>query len=187
MNTKEPPISNKPSPLTQTLYSDQWPYLLPKLPRHLIWAYVLWFFWGLLGAHRFYLGKLSTGILYILTGGVFGLGWLYDLFSLPMQVAAFQRQMGLVPGAPSHPVRWGWSWKWLGGKRKKQEATASALLEAAKTNNGVMTVTDGVMATGLAFHEVERALSRMNQAGYVEVRNNSESGVVEYVFFELNR
>ena len=39
-----------------------------------------------MGFHRFYLGKIGSGLLYLLTGGIFGVGWLYDLFTLPMQV-----------------------------------------------------------------------------------------------------
>lgn len=49
-------------------------------------AYLLWFFFGLLGIHRFYLGKVGTGILYLLTGGVLGIGWFIDLFTLGTQV-----------------------------------------------------------------------------------------------------
>jgi len=47
-------------------------------------AYLLWFLsgFGWLGFHRFYIGKIGTGILWILTFGMFGFGALYDLFSL---------------------------------------------------------------------------------------------------------
>ncbi len=43
-------------------------------------TYLLWFFLGFLSAHRFYLGKWGSGILYLLTGQLFGIGWIIDLF-----------------------------------------------------------------------------------------------------------
>jgi TM2 domain-containing membrane protein YozV len=50
-------------------------------------AWLLLFFLGLLGIHRFYLGKWGTGIIYLLSGGLLGIGWLYDLCTLNSQVS----------------------------------------------------------------------------------------------------
>ncbi len=52
-----------------------------------IFAYVLWLFLGLLGAHHFYLSRDHQGILWLTSfGGLFGLGWLRDFTSLPRYV-----------------------------------------------------------------------------------------------------
>ncbi|MBN8702156.1 MAG: TM2 domain-containing protein [Bacteroidetes bacterium] len=39
---------------------------------------LFWFFFGLLGIHRFYLGHYGIGILYLLTAGLCGIGWVID-------------------------------------------------------------------------------------------------------------
>lgn len=48
--------------------------------RSLLMAYLLWFFLGLLGIHRFYLGRPISGVIWLLTGGLLGVGWFFDLF-----------------------------------------------------------------------------------------------------------
>ena len=50
-------------------------------------AWILLTFLGLLGIHRFYMGKWITGIIYLLTGGLFGLGYIYDFWTLNDQIS----------------------------------------------------------------------------------------------------
>ena len=49
-------------------------------------AWVLLTFLGLLGIHRMYMGKWLIGIVYLLTGGIFGLGYRYDFWTLNDQI-----------------------------------------------------------------------------------------------------
>lgn len=50
-------------------------------------AWLLLAFVGLLGIHRMYMGKWLTGLLYLCTAGLLGIGWLYDLWTLNDQIS----------------------------------------------------------------------------------------------------
>lgn len=45
-------------------------------------AVLLCFFLGFFGAHKFYEGKIGMGILYLFTGGLFGIGAIIDFIVL---------------------------------------------------------------------------------------------------------
>ena len=45
-------------------------------------AFFLCLFLGWLGAHKFYEGKTGTGVLYLLTVGLFAFGWIIDCIAL---------------------------------------------------------------------------------------------------------
>ncbi len=51
-------------------------------------AYLLWFLggFGVLGLHRFYLGRWISGLLWLFTGGLFLFGAIIDLFLIPEMV-----------------------------------------------------------------------------------------------------
>lgn len=53
---------------------------------HYTIAWALLTFLGIFGVHRFYMGKWITGLIYFLTGGLFFLGYLYDLWTLNSQI-----------------------------------------------------------------------------------------------------
>lgn len=60
-------------------------------------AWILLTFLGLFGVHRFYLGKWPTGLLWLLTGGLFLVGYVYDYWTLNDQIDEVNA------GAPSSP------------------------------------------------------------------------------------
>ena len=51
----------------------------PK-PKNKWIAFFLCLFLGWVGAHKFYEGKILLGIVYLLTGGILGFGWVIDIF-----------------------------------------------------------------------------------------------------------
>ncbi len=55
-------------------------------------AWILLTFLGAFGIHRFYMGKIGTGIIWLLTGGLFLIGWLYDFCTLNRQVDEINRR-----------------------------------------------------------------------------------------------
>ena len=61
-------------------------------PKSRMVTFLLALFLGELGIHRFYVGKIGTGILWLCTLGVFGIGWLVD--TIMAGVGAFRDSYG---------------------------------------------------------------------------------------------
>ncbi len=49
-------------------------------------SWILLTFLGVFGIHRFYMGKWVTGLIYLFTGGLFLVGYLYDYWTLNDQI-----------------------------------------------------------------------------------------------------
>jgi TM2 domain-containing membrane protein YozV len=62
-------------------------------------AWVLLTFLGVFGIHRFYMGKIVTGVIYLVTGGLFGLGLLYDFWTLNTQISELNHRDQRLLGA----------------------------------------------------------------------------------------
>ena len=59
-------------------------------------AYLIWLFLGIIGGHRFYFGHIGLGLLYLFTGGLFGIGWFVDLFLIGDLVRESQRKKAMM-------------------------------------------------------------------------------------------
>lgn len=188
-------------------------------------AYVLWLgcLLQLHGLHRLYNGKILTGLIWLFSFGLFGVGQIIDLLLIPNMVDEHNDKLaarqGALPGKadqmpaieqvvenspPSNdftylptppPVL-------LLAPPKLENPTPAPpavpllpapnltplivkILKSAETRGGAITVTHGVMDTGASFAEVEAALMQIVRAGYADIANHPETGVVMYEFREL--
>lgn len=144
-------------------------------------AFLLWLscLFGVCGVHRFYLGKPVTGLIYVLTFGLFGVGQVLDLFWMrDMVLLANTKSLGgrppmkLLPAASIQP-------------RDTTEELRIKLVRTAAEHGGLLSVSQGVMATGKSFETVEKMLDEMATSGYVGIDNDPESGAVVYSFNQL--
>lgn len=150
-------------------------------------SYLLWFacFFQLYGLHRIYNGKIRTGILYLCTFGLFGVGQFVDLFMLPNMVDDYNIKLKARMGISGVGVP---LWQPAIAStivKPTREQLMVKLLKAAEARGGKLSVTQAVMDTGISFAEVEAILKEMLKKGYVGVGNHPDTGVVIYHFLEL--
>ena len=56
----------------------------PTPPKSKAVVLPLCIFLGVLGVHRYYVGKIGTGVIWTLTAGFFGIGWIVDIFTVAL-------------------------------------------------------------------------------------------------------
>lgn len=162
--------------------------LAPSNSKRIAISYVLWAvsFFGFCGLHRFYNGKIATGIVWFLTFGLCGIGQLLDLFLIPGMVAShdlkLRQQLGYSPSDAFRPLP---STPDLPPSSLTPEQQMVLLVQAAEKHGGKLTVTQGVAASGLTFAQVEKLLLAMVRSGYAHIGNDPITGAVTYYFDEL--
>lgn len=150
-------------------------------------AYILWLgcLLQLHGLHRIYNGKIGTGLLWMCTLGLFGVGQLLDLLLIPNMVEDYNTKLRARIGVSAAGVPLSQSIVATAVVKPSRDQLMVLLLKAAAAHNGKLSVTQGVMDTGASFAEVEATLKEMVISGYVGVDNHPDTGVVIYNFLEL--
>ncbi|MGY2794575.1 hypothetical protein ACVWVQ_001642 [Thermostichus sp. MS-CIW-36] len=163
-------------------------YLLPPAePKSVGTAYILWALgiFGICGVHRLYLGKTGTGVLWLFTFGLLGIGQLIDLFLIPGMVENHNFKLAVLQGsqpsptpakavsAPSQPL--------------KGQALMREILRLAQQRQGVLTLSEIAIDLPADFDEIEKALQELSRRGIASPENNPTTGAVEYHFLHLLR
>jgi hypothetical protein len=146
-------------------------------------AYLLWLCsgCGALGFHRFYLGKIGTGILWMLTGGICGIGCIYDAVTLSRQV-----QDANVRSAVEDRVRGELGYAYVQNPPVKSEDPEKTVLRVARANGGFVTPGEAALEGDMSVDEARKLLEKMASKGNAEMRVRS-SGVVVYFFPEFSK
>jgi predicted transcriptional regulator len=147
-------------------------------------AYLLWLFsgFGALGFHRFYLGKIPTGVLWMCTGGFFMIGSIYDFFTLPRQVREANIRQAILDnlrlGGDS-----GRSWRNVndGNVRiiHEKESVERVILRMAKENKGILTASELALAANIPVEKAKKDLDALVSKGLAELRVR-QSGTLVY-------
>ena len=163
-------------------------------------AYLLWLFsgCGALGFHRFYLGKIPTGILWMCTGGLGMIGSIYDFFTLPGQVreanirkALYDREIRQVNSMDTiigRPDNWRYAndakYRVVNSKGHDKDSLEHVILKLAKENKGVLTVSEVALGAHISIEEAKKYLDILTSKGFAELRVR-KSGSLVYVIPDM--
>ncbi|PSM48628.1 hypothetical protein C7Y66_13445 [Chroococcidiopsis sp. CCALA 051] len=156
-------------------------------------AYIFWCacLLGVCGVQRFYCGKYVSGIIYLFTVGLLGIGQLVDLALIPGMVEEKNLKYKLLHGSPNANMTNNQSVVINLGEQvasfmssaqatTNQKSDIQIILQLAKDNGGSVSTADCVLATGKPVIEVKKTLTSMCTDGLLEVYNRPDTGAIVY-------
>ena len=154
-------------------------------------AYLLWFLsaFGLFGFHRFYLGKIPTGILWMFTGGGFLVGTIYDFFTLGNQVKEANLRKALFNRRSAGPQSWrrvddGEVRVMRQPDNGRRDSLERIILKLARENKGILTVSEVALAADISIDDAKKYLENLISKGIAELRVR-KTGALVYVLSDF--
>ena len=156
------------------------------LRRTLSTAYLFWLpsLFGIAGLHRFYLGKPISGVVYLITGGLFGIGTIYDAVTMGRQVREAEIEDRLA-----RPIGYDDEGDYVirvsrgGGQQSgshRPEDLEHTILRLAKEHSGVVSPAQVALESRKPTEDVRRHLESMVRNGFAEMKVK-RSGHIVYV------
>jgi TM2 domain-containing membrane protein YozV len=152
-------------------------------------AYLLWLLsgFGVLGFHRFYLGKIPTGLLWMFTGGLGMVGSIFDFFTLPGQVREANIRNAIYNQA-RFQTRPGAAWRNVSDGEAhivpEKEHIERIILRVAKQNKGILTASEVALEANISLDEAKKCLDALVNKGFAELRVR-QTGTLVYTIPEL--
>ncbi|HLO84556.1 MAG TPA: TM2 domain-containing protein [Nostocaceae cyanobacterium] len=171
-------------------------------------AYLLWLFclFGFAGIHRFYCGKVVSGLIWFFTFGLLGFGQLIDLALIPAMVDEKNLKYVALRGGNQTQTNTQTVVVNLGGQvsgsvpgqvtvtdasllqpppvfpplNSTPRNDVVTILKLAQSKGGSISVADAVIETGLPVPEVRSLLESLCTDGVMEVCNHETTGAVAY-------
>ena len=146
---------------------------------------------GLSGFHRLYQGKIGTGILWLLTWGLGGIGTIYDLVTMAKQLRdSDERDTGerrevhdywvdLAESMPSNRDR-----ERLGRQDNRTESLEHFVLRLAGSNGGWTSAAQLALKADISADRAKAELDTLVSKGLADIRVHKR-GIVAYVFPDL--
>lgn len=163
-------------------------------------SYIFWVpsLFGIAGLHRIYLGKIGTGLLYMFTGGLFGIGTIYDALTMSAQVEeanreeAYRQALGggyaggyqrvvvtesFGPGATNQGSRGSYT-------QSRPTSIEHAIFSLAQKNGGSVSPAQLALDANIGADEARNHLESMVDRGHAELRVR-KTGAIAYIFPEF--